>query len=65
MLDAQIVVDNKEGKLTTFVSNNTGGNSATFAALNNMYFRWIVTGKNRCTGCMPWIKLMLQPLFRK
>lgn len=38
MLDAQIVVDNKEGKLTTFVSNNTGGNSATFAALNNMYF---------------------------
>lgn len=38
MLDAQIVVDNKDGKLTTFVSNNTGGNSATFAALNNMYF---------------------------
>lgn len=38
MLDAQIVVYNKDGKLTTFVSNNTGGNSATFAALNNMYF---------------------------
>lgn len=38
MLDAQIVIDNQAGKLTTSVSNNTGGNSATFAALNNMYF---------------------------
>ena len=32
------MIDNQAGKLTTSVSNNTGGNSATFAALNNMYF---------------------------
>lgn len=63
MLDAQIVIDNQAGKLTTSVSNNTGGNSATFAALNNMYFSLDSDRQNRCTGCMPWIKLMLQRFF--